>query len=89
MSTYSTIFTSEKANENDSADVQCEGPSLGSKASSENDDKPARSSLAQQGNVSPDNEVKDIQVKQADKTSMVDQLALELGKHALTWRRKS
>ena len=81
---------SEKENENDSAVGQCNGPSVGNKVSPENDEKPTRPPLTQQGNLFPNNEVKkDIQVKQVDKMSMMDQLAQELGEHIFMSRGKA
>ena len=64
---------------NDSSDVQCNGPSLGNKISPESDDTDPP--LTQQGNLFPSSDMKkDLQVKQVDTMSMMDQLTQELGK---------
>ena len=81
---------SEKENQNDSADIQCNGPSHVNKVSDGIVQKPVapaqpkssmRAPLTQRGNLPTENEVKnDLKVQQVDTMSMMDQLAQELGK---------
>ena len=74
--------SSEKENENDSADTQCNG----NRVSDESDQKSGqprsnvRAPLTQRGNLPTENEVRnDFQVQQVDTMSMMDQLSRELG----------
>ena len=81
--------SSDKENENDSADIQCNGPLYEKKVSDDSDEKHTtagqpwsnqQTPLSQRGNLPTENEAKnDFQVQQLDTMSMMDQLARELG----------
>lgn len=84
------VTTEDKENENDSADIQCNGPLHTKKVSDDSDEKHTttgqpgsnqQTPLSQRGNLPTENEVKnDFQVQQLDTMSMMDQLARELAR---------
>lgn len=84
------VTTEEKENENDSADVKCNGPSRENKVPNESEEKSMttgqrksnmRAPLTQRNNLPATNEKRnDFQVQQLDTLSMMDQLAQELAR---------
>ncbi|KAL9980928.1 hypothetical protein ACROYT_G009570 [Oculina patagonica] len=84
------VTDEEKENKNDSADIQCNGPSNENRVAGESDQKVTapgqprsnmRAPLAQRGNLPTENEVKnDFKVHQVDTMSMMDQLSQELAR---------
>lgn len=84
------VTTEEKENENDSSEVQCNGPSSENRLPNKSDEKSIRSGqprsalrtpLTQRDNLPTGNQIKnDFQVQQLDTLSMMDQLAQELAR---------
>ncbi|RMX48540.1 hypothetical protein pdam_00021592 [Pocillopora damicornis] len=84
------VTSEEKENENDSGEVQCNGPSLENRLPNESEEKSVKSGqprsalrtpLQQRDNLPAGNQIKnDFQVQQLDTLSMMDQLAQELAR---------